>query len=62
MAVVTADRVNIRSGPGTGYPVSTSAGEGSRLEILDETGDWYRVKMPRMGQGWVYKPLVTVIR
>ena len=47
-AVVTADTLNIRSGPGTNYAKRGSLTRGYQVEILETSGDWVRI-----GDGWV---------
>lgn len=56
-AVVTS-QANVRSGPGTGYPVMTRFEEGRRVRVVETSGDWFRVEMPRLGPGWIYGPLL----
>ncbi len=41
---VTANGVNLRSGPGTTYYVVGSVNNGDILTLLDTNGDWYQVK------------------
>lgn len=41
---VTANGVNLRSGPGTNYDIVGSANQGEILTLLDITGDWYQVQ------------------
>lgn len=43
---VTANEVNLRSGPGTNYDIVGSVNQGESLTLLDITGDWYQVKTP----------------
>ena len=45
-AVVTSDRVNIRSGPGTKYFIVTVANSGDSYPVTRPYGDWYQIKMP----------------
>jgi N-acetylmuramoyl-L-alanine amidase len=59
-AVVKVDKANVRSGPGTGYPAMTTFSAGTKIRILETSGDWYRVALPREGQGWIYKDMVTL--
>ena len=43
-AVVTGSRVNIRSGPGTNYPVQTTVEKGTVVEVTDRSnGTWYLI-------------------
>jgi uncharacterized protein YgiM (DUF1202 family) len=60
IAVVKVARANIRSGPGTGYPAIHAFVQGDRLTVLEESGAWLRIKLPREGQGWVFRDLVTL--
>ncbi len=45
IAVVNADVLNVRSGAGTNYAVSTVARYGSKLPIISYTNGWYNVKV-----------------
>ncbi len=38
----TADRVNLRSGAGTGFAVLGSAEEGTMYAVIGKTGNWYK--------------------
>lgn len=51
--VVQADKVNVRSGPGTDHEALTQVSRGTRLPILDTSSDWYKVKLPSGKTGWV---------
>jgi Tol biopolymer transport system component/uncharacterized protein YraI len=50
-------RLNVRSGPGTGYPVLTTIASGAALTAVVRTasGDWIRVEQAALpgGSGWV---------
>jgi hypothetical protein len=56
--------INIRSGPGTSYPVIGSAGTEARLTIVgrDATGEWWQVLYSPTGAGcgWVNAGVVEV--
>lgn len=50
--------LNLRSGPGLEYPIIGSIPNGHSIELLGESGDWYRVR--HNGQeGYVSKVFVT---
>jgi N-acetylmuramoyl-L-alanine amidase len=52
MGVVTAEYLNIRSGPGSAHPkVSEALPRGSKLRILEVRGGWLRVALEL--EGWV---------
>lgn len=52
---ITEDKVNVRSGPGTEYPVITQLGMNTTTEIIGVVAsqDWWEVILPSGGIGWV---------
>ncbi len=50
-------RLNVRTGPGTGYPVISTVAPGAALTVTARSaaGDWIRVQQPALplGSGWV---------
>ncbi|MFZ7101401.1 MAG: SH3 domain-containing protein [Peptococcaceae bacterium] len=52
--------VNVRSGPGTNYDIVAKADKGSKMIILDEQGEWYRVKLADGRLAWVANWVVDV--
>lgn len=55
IATVTTGALNIRTGPGTGYPVITAASNGQRFAVLDSSGVWYGIQLantPGYVSGW----------
>ena len=53
--------VNLRYGPGTKYAVVGEFGRGTRMEILDESGNWYKVQIAGSGvEGWMSKNYVSL--
>ncbi|NIR59474.1 MAG: SH3 domain-containing protein, partial [Gammaproteobacteria bacterium] len=55
---VRPDTLNVRGGPGTGYPVRFAAHSGERLEVLGREGKWLRIRNGRGDEGWVANWLV----
>ncbi|EPZ59176.1 bacterial SH3 domain protein [[Clostridium] sordellii ATCC 9714] len=49
---VTASALNIRSGPSTSYSVITNVYKGDKLEILETSNGWYKVKLANGKIGW----------
>ena len=47
---VTADVLNVRSGPGTSYPVKTTIKKGGVYTIVEEKDNWGKLKS---GAGWI---------
>ena len=55
--VVVADPyIELRSGPGRGYPVFYVAAQNDRITLLKSKTDWYKVRVtePREKEGWVH--------
>lgn len=53
-ATVTGDKVNVRSGPGTGYPVAATLRSGTDVEVLDRSDpNWFQVRWDG-GSGYVF--------
>lgn len=55
--VVLGETVNLRSGPGTAYPVIDIARQGDRLEAVCD-GNWCRV-LTKRGAVYIYAPCLT---
>jgi len=55
VALVTADTLNVRHGPGTVHPVITTVRRGAPLAVLgqDSTGNWLNVQLSDGTLGWV---------
>ncbi len=58
---VTAAALNLRQGPGTGYPFFATLTQGESLHPLKqiEAGAWILVETPAQQTGWVYGPRLT---
>lgn len=52
-ASVTADMLNVRSGPGMKYGVTALAYKGEVLKIYNESDGWLYVEIPSGRSGWV---------
>ncbi|MEZ4509433.1 MAG: SH3 domain-containing protein [Eubacteriales bacterium] len=58
---ITANSVNLRSGPGTKYAKLDKLQKLDRLTILDKSGDWYKVTATAINKtGYVYASFVKV--
>ena len=51
--------LNVRSGAGTSYSVIGSLNNGAKVEIVETSGNWYKIKYGS-GYGYVSKDYVTV--
>jgi uncharacterized protein YraI len=56
--------VNVRSGPGTGFPVLGVVAAGQKLAILDRQGEWLYISAElENGEtllGWVWSRYITL--
>ena len=59
---VARDRVNVRNGPGTNFPVIGQVTLGMNFVIIEsnQAGDWYKFCCVDGEQGWIYAQLLTV--
>ncbi len=51
----TASTLNVRKGPGTGYKRTNKLPRGTAFTVLDEDGNWYKIKTLKGVTGWVSK-------
>ena len=62
--VASGTRLNVRSGPGTGYPVISTVAPGAALTAAarNAAGDWIRVQQAALpgGSGWVSARYLTL--
>ena len=47
--------IDIRTGPGRGYPVFYVSEKGDWIEVLIRKTSWFKVRTPRGVEGWVHK-------
>ncbi len=51
--IVKEDIVNIRSGAGTNFKITTKVKAGDRLTVVKKSGEWCLVNLPDQKQGWI---------
>lgn len=56
---VTASRLNVRTGPSTSYSVMHILWNGNKVTVVDESGDWYKIRLSDGRTGWVNKPYLS---
>lgn len=56
---VTGSVVNLRTGPGTNYPVVTKVNKGATLTVQDQAFGWYQVTTSNGTVGWIASWLVS---
>ena len=49
---VTADALNVRSGPSTSYGITTKLYKGDKVEILETSNGWHKIKASNGKIGW----------
>ena len=52
------DTINVRSGAGTGYSRVALVGEGKRVAVLEQSGDWYKISFDGK-TGYIHKDYVA---
>ena len=52
VAIVDTDHLNIRSGPGLSYSVTSTLKKGDQVNILSTSGDWHEIKYEDKS-GWI---------
>ena len=55
---VTTDNANVRTGPGTKYPVAMELFQGYPLKVLKKQADWYKVSDYENDSGWIHESIV----
>ena len=56
---VKKDNVNVRSGPGTEFPVTMELFKGYPLKVLEKKGDWFKINDFENDSGWIFSSLVS---
>jgi hypothetical protein len=63
MRTVDGSTVNMRSGPGTNFPVLAKLSRGDAVEVLRSEGKWLKLRVAETGRvGWMADFLVTAAR
>ncbi len=53
--IVTASKLNVRTGPSTGYSVMHVLWKGNQIKVIGEASGWYQIKLSDGRVGWVSK-------
>ena len=59
MVSVAGEKVNLRKGPSTQYPIIWELGKGFPLRVIGSQGNWIKVSDFESDVGWIYKNLVS---
>lgn len=60
MGVVTATKLNVRTGPSTSYSIMHVLWNGNQVPIIDDSGNWYKIRLSDGRTGWVSKTYLRV--
>jgi N-acetylmuramoyl-L-alanine amidase len=60
--IVQADNLNVRTGPGTSYHAFAKLDQWETYRVLDEKGDWVKLRLNHGQTGWVAKQYVIGVR
>ncbi|MDY6990486.1 MAG: SH3 domain-containing protein [Thermodesulfobacteriota bacterium] len=58
---VNVGQANVRSGPGTDHDIMWSVGKYYPLDVLKESGSWYKVRDFEDDEGWIHGSLLKKI-
>jgi len=58
---VAASKVNVRSGPGTSHEILWSVGKYYPVDIIKQSGNWYRIRDFEGDTGWIYRSLLKKV-
>jgi cell wall-associated NlpC family hydrolase len=51
--VVTATKLNVRTGPSTNYSIMHALWQGNRVKVTGQSGEWYKILLSDGRTGWV---------
>ena len=60
IATVTAEKAQLRTGPGMNNSPLMTVAQGTRLAVETKTGDWYRVIAPSGARAWVSSDVLDI--
>ena len=60
IAEVVWSSVNLREGPGTNHKISGSARRGNSISVLEDKGQWLRVRLEDGKEAWVFKAATSL--
>jgi hypothetical protein len=62
IAIVNADYLRLRSGPGTEYEILDRFMKGQILKILESENGWYLIRLATAKEGWVHGDFVDLLK
>jgi len=58
--IVTADSVNLRSGPGINFEILRKLDKDTLILVLGKKGKWLKIKLPRNSKAFVFKKFLKL--
>ena len=58
--IVTATRLNVRTGPATTNSIIHVLWQGNKLKVTGQSGDWYKIQLSDGRIGWVSKAYLNI--
>jgi len=55
---IVLNGLNLRNGPGTNYVIITKIYPGTNYTLLQEQGEWYKIKVDEETEGWLFATYV----
>ena len=59
--IITAEKIDVRSGPKQDYLLQFSLHEGTEVRIVKEAQEWYEIDLSKDLKGWIPKTSVDII-
>lgn len=57
---ITGDNVNVREGPDLSKNIITRFNKGHRVDVFEQSGEWYRIKLEDNKFGWVFYKYIHI--
>jgi len=58
MEVSAASGVNVRNGPGISFSIIASLSDGTKIDVISQSSDWYEIIVEGNQTGWVHGDFV----
>jgi len=59
---IVLNGLNLRNGPGTNYTIITKVYPGENYPLLQEQGDWYKIRIDKDTEGWLFATYVLKLK
>jgi uncharacterized protein YraI len=59
--ITGTQNINVRTGPGTGFPVVSSVGPGQAVAVISQDAAWTNIRLPDGVEGWIASQFVRLV-